>query len=123
MAGITYTAIPNEQVYSRLCSEAQLGTYTSYIRGVRCKTEEEFFREISASFQFPWYFGENWAALDECICDLEWLKFRRILVLVNDFSKIFNGNKKLQELLIKYLAYAADYWESENISFEIVLNN
>ena len=123
MSGITHTSISNEQIYSKLFSEAQLGSYTSYIRGRRCETEDAFFREISASFQFPWYFGENWAALDECICDLEWLNFKRIFVVVDDFSKIFKGNIELQKLLIKYLSCAVDYWESEIISFEIMLNN
>lgn len=123
MPGIVRTSISNEQIYGKLFSEAQLGSYTSYIRGRRCETEEDFFQEISASFQFPWYFGENWAAFDECICDLEWLNFNRIFVVVDDYSKIFNGNVDLQKLLIKYLTCAVDYWESENISFEIILNN
>jgi hypothetical protein len=29
--------------------------------------------EFAASFQFPYYFGENWPAFDECINDLSWL--------------------------------------------------
>ena len=120
---IVYASIPYEEVYRKLCEEAHSGAYTSYIRGKRCKTEDDFFREISASFQFPDYFGENWAALDECICDLEWLKFERLFVLVDDFAEIFSGNNDLQKLLIKYLEIAVDYWRSEQVSIEIVLNN
>lgn len=123
MASIVRTSFSNEQVYYKLYSESQLGAYTSYIRGLRCETEDDFFREISASFQFPWYFGENWAAFDECICDLEWLNFKRFYLVINDFSKMFKGNGKLQEILINYLACAVEYWDSLDIPFYILLNN
>ena len=43
--------------------------------------------------------------------------------MINDYKKIFKGNVKLQNLLIKYLSDAVDYWKEENISFEIMLNN
>ena len=123
MASVIYTALSYEQEYSKLYSEAQLGAYTSFIRGKRCQTEDDLFHEISASFQFPWYFGENWAALDECLCDLEWLSFKRIFLIISDFSKMFKGNTNLQKILIKYLECAVEYWESQNVSFEILLNN
>ena len=90
------------EAYSKICEESQSGAYVSYLRGIRCKTEDDFLIEVSASFQFPWYFGENWAAFDECICDLEWLKFKRIFVIFDDFSKMFKGDIELQKLLIKY---------------------
>ena len=122
MLGVIRTSISDEQIYGQLFSKAQSGAYTSYIRGKRCKTEDDFFREISASFQFPWYFGENWAAFDECICDLEWLSFERIFVVINDYSQVFNGDIALQDLLIKYLSYAIAYWDSKKIIFEVVLN-
>src|SRR5262249_52404434 len=43
------------------------------IRGRKSRTVRAFFDEVSAALQFPYYFGENWAAFDECITDLDWL--------------------------------------------------
>lgn len=111
-----------EDLYRKIYDEAHSGAYISYIRGMRCKTENDFFREISASFQFPSYFGENWAALDECLCDLDWLSFERIFIAVDNFTQMFNGNKAPQNLVVKYLTIASEYWESLNVTFEILLN-
>lgn len=110
-------------IYTTLCLESENGAYVSYLRGKRCQTENDFFREVSASFQFPWYFGENWAAFDECICDLEWLKFESIFLVIDDFSMIFDGNVDLQALLIKYLTVMVEHWQSEKIPIRIYLNN
>lgn len=112
-----------DELYRMIWKEAHNNAYTSYLRGMRCKTEEDFFREVSASFQFPWYFGENWAAFDECICDLEWLKFESIFLVIDDFSMIFDGDVDLQALLIKYLTVMVEYWRSENIPIRVLLNN
>ena len=112
-----------DNVYHEMCIRAQNGDYTSLLRGKRCKTEDDFFNEVSASFQFPLYFGENWAAFDECICDLEWLKFNGIFIVIEDFDYMFGGRKSIQRLLLKYLKVMITYWEGEGIPVEIWLNN
>jgi hypothetical protein len=46
------------------------------------------FAEFAAAWQFPPYFGENWAALDECLADLEWLPARAYVLLVADARQV-----------------------------------
>jgi len=43
------------------------------VRGHKATTEPAFFDECAAAWQFPYYFGENWDAFEECLTDLEWL--------------------------------------------------
>jgi hypothetical protein len=43
------------------------------VRGQKATTERAFFDECAAAWQFPYYFGENWDAVEECLTDLEWL--------------------------------------------------
>lgn len=120
---IRICAITKEDVYNSLYKAGQQNSYTSYLRGKRCVDEPAFFWEVSASFQFPWYFGENWAAFDECICDLEWLQFKSIFIVVDDFSIIFGGNQILQNTLVKYLSVMDEYWKQQGVNVEIWLNN
>lgn len=116
-----------EEVYHKFYLEAQNNAYTSYLRGKRCKTEEDFLIEVSSSFQFPYYYGENWPAFDECIQDLEWIKFSRIFVVFDDFSQSFRDQKKIQIILqdrvIDYWTRAIEYWEANGITVELWLNN
>ena len=120
-------ALSNGEAFNKLYIESRNDAYISYLRGKRCKTEDDFLIEVSASFQFPYYYGENWAAFDECIQDLEWIKFSRIFVLFDDFSQSFRDQKKnqtiLQDRVIDYWTRAIEYWESEGKSIEIWLNN
>lgn len=52
---------------------AQTRSLVRIIRGQRCKTPHQLLQEWAAALQFPYYFGHNWDALDECLADLEWL--------------------------------------------------
>jgi len=52
------------------------------VRGRKSKTVQGFFNEGAAALQFPYYFGENWAAFEECITDLEWLVGSAYLLLI-----------------------------------------
>lgn len=119
--------LTKSEVCYKLYLESQSDAYISYLRGKRCKTEDDFLIEVSASFQFPYYYGENWAAFDECINDLEWLKFEKIFIVFDDFSLSFREQewiqKKLQDRIIQYFTSAIEYWESEGKTVELWLNN
>ena len=126
-SNIKICSISSNKVYAKLYEEAQNNSYTSYLRGKRCRTEEQFLLEVSASFQFPYYYGENWSAFDECIQDLEWLNFSRIFVLFDDFSQSFRDQAAiqlcLQDRVIEYWSNAITYWEAQGKTLEVWLNN
>ena len=123
LSELVLCSISKNKLYSKIYTESHQGTYVSYLRGTRCVDETAFFHEVSASFQFPCYFGENWAALDECLCDLDWLQFDRVFIAVDDFGLSFNGNKKLQALLIKYFTFMVEHWKKEGVPVTVWLNN
>src|SRR5437879_2485828 len=52
------------------------------LRGQKMSTPAGLFDEFAAALQFPYYFGENWNAFDECINDLEWLRSSAYLLII-----------------------------------------
>ena len=48
-------------------------TVCRVVRGHKATTKPDFFDECAAAWQFPYYFGENWDAFEECLTDLQWL--------------------------------------------------
>ena len=122
---IRKTAYNAQEIYAKFYTETHQGAYAAYLRGKRIRSEEDYLREFSAAFQFPWYYGENWNALDECASDLDWLSFTHLLVIIDNYSDMFQGNEKaeeLREVVERHLRYMVDDWESEGVNIEVWLN-
>ncbi len=97
------------------------------IRGRKAGTEAALFDEFGAALQFPDYFGENWDALFECLCDLEWLAGDAYLLFITDGELVLEREPKEFKNLIEVLARAAEEWakaeDSQGVArpFHIVL--
>ncbi len=97
------------------------GTYTAYVRGNRCHELKNLFNEFSAAFQFPSYFGDNWDSLDECLCDLDWLRFDRIVLVIDSYDEILCKKAREKQTLMSVLRTAIDYWQKSNVGFIVYL--
>lgn len=109
------------------------GLVVRAIRGRKARTVEGLFDEFAAAFQFPPYFGENWAAFRDCITDLDWLPFRPGVVVL-----IYGAEQVLQDAhpaelgtFIAALSAAAEefaeavadgeWWDRPPVPFHVVL--
>jgi RNAse (barnase) inhibitor barstar len=87
----------NNKFIDYLTSQIQESSYLAVIDCKKIFNLKDLFKEFSIVFKFPDYFGNNWAAFDECINDLDWIDTSSyILVLKNlyilekeDFFDIF----------------------------------
>jgi RNAse (barnase) inhibitor barstar len=43
-------------------------------------TRDQLFSALSRELRFPAYFGQNWDALWDCLCDLSWIECRRVII-------------------------------------------
>ncbi len=113
---IEFTNYTSGELYTQICGASAEGAYVSYLRGKRCKNDTATLWELSASFQFPGYFGENWNAANDCLTDLEWLNLKALFVVVEDYSRVGTP------MLSKFLRIMGEYWESEGVPIRILLN-
>ena len=120
---IVYSSYTPRDLYYIMCNAEQSGAFVAHVRGDLCQTAEDFFREISSAMRFPYYFGWNWDAFDECINDLEWLKFSYLLIIIDHYESIFMGDISSKRLLVKCLMTAKNEWSSRGIPLTVMLNS
>lgn len=59
------------------------------LRGRKMRTVQSLMDEFSAAFQFFDEFGENWYALNECLCCLdEWMPSQSYVVVIRDAAEV-----------------------------------
>lgn len=123
---ICKTHYSNSELYTLMYSfEHSKNAFVCYLRGELCESVTAFFREISAAMRFPYYFGWNWNAFDECITDLEWLKFSSIIIVIEDYDLLFRKEDPKEDYkgyLITFLNSAIEYWTSQHVPISIYLN-
>ena len=77
------------------------------------RTISGLFNEFGATLQFPYYFGENWNAFDECVKDLSWLYTSGFVLIIIDADQILieaaDSDGQMQSLLT-ILNSAAKEW-------------
>jgi RNAse (barnase) inhibitor barstar len=74
-----------------------------FLRGQKMQTAPELFDEFAAALQFPYYFGENWNALWECLSDLEWLPEGPCILLILDGKQLLA--REVEESLAVFLDF------------------
>ncbi len=75
---------------------------------------------LARALRFPDWFGGNWDALQDALCDLSWLGEERPLVLLvegADASRPAGGDL---DTLLDVLRSAARYWEGEGRPFLVL---
>ena len=80
--------------------------------------KEDLINELKEKLLFPNYFGYNWDALYDCLCDLNWIKTSKIILIHKEIPKI--DNKSLA-IYLNILSDAIKLWEKDlSKSLEIV---
>jgi hypothetical protein len=81
------------------------------VRGHKATTERAFFDECAAAWQFPYYFGENWDAFEECLADLEWLPGEAYVFCVGQGVHLLEKEPSEQQVrLLSMLQDVAREW-------------
>lgn len=63
------------------------------LRGIRCETTDRVFQEFAAALQFPYYFGQNWDAFEECLGDLSWIPADARLLCITNADRVLTSSE------------------------------
>jgi hypothetical protein len=91
------------------------------IRGRKSRSVEALFDEMGAALQFPYYFGDNWGALEEVLRDLSWAPRRGFILLFSSAELVLaEANETKAPLLPKTLSRAHAHWRERGVPFHAV---
>lgn len=80
------------------------------IDGARATTSAALFEEFAQAARLPGYFGRNWAALDECLADLEWLPGSSYVVTLRNPGRLLESASRERPLFVKVITKVALEW-------------
>jgi hypothetical protein len=92
------------------------GRVVRFLRGAKMAAAAGVFDQFSAALQFPYYFGENWPALSECMQDLSWLPATNYLLVVLDAAEVL---KEADEEFTRLAGMLRDCCERWPLGFEL----
>jgi RNAse (barnase) inhibitor barstar len=87
------------------------------VRGNKSTDEARFFDELAAALQFPYYFGENWNAVWDCITDLSWLRGASFLLIFDSAQHLLSESDRGFRFFLKALNDAHDSWRAVTTDF------
>lgn len=70
---------------------------------------------LASTLDFPEYFGYNWDAFDECVCDLCWLPPGDVVVVHRDLPLI--GDEPNLRIYLSCLIDAIENWRENGSNF------
>jgi RNAse (barnase) inhibitor barstar len=97
----------------RLQSELGAEFVVRVLQGARMQSRAGLLNEFAAALQFPYYFGENWDALDECLLDFEWLPGTGYVLALGNATNILSDEPACMSTFLQVLAAATKFWASE----------
>ncbi len=72
------------------------------------KSDLALFEDLYKILQFPDYFGCNWNALNECLCDFSWISGGDIVLVHADIPLVDDPSSLL--VYLSLLKLAVNYW-------------
>lgn len=90
----------------------EAGLAARVVRGRKMRTVSGLFDEFAAALQLPLYFGENWAAFDECIAELETLPAGEgyVVTITEPEQVLADEDAAALNSFARSLAAAAEEW-------------
>lgn len=113
----------------------EAGLTVRIARGRKMRSADRLFDEMAAVLQFPYYFGENWAAFDECFADMDWLPMNAgIVVVILDPAEVLAAENNVElATLVRAITHAAqtyaepielgEWWDRPAVPFHVVLQS
>ena len=110
-----------DQIGDLKTEEILAGFYIVECDVASVSNDKELFSLLALKFKFPDYFGHNWAALDECLRDLDsWIPAQGYILVVNGASRLWKESTYTAGRLVMSWQCCAERWNDFGKPFHLV---
>ncbi len=82
-----------------------------------CSDKTDLLARIANALRFPAWFGHNWDALSDCLCDLSWLPAEAYRLEFEHADALRAAAPETFATLCEILDEAGDFWRAEGVGF------
>jgi RNAse (barnase) inhibitor barstar len=82
-----------------------------------CTDKAGLLARIAVELRFPAWFGHNWDALSDCLCDLSWLPAATYRLEFLNADALRKAAPETLATLCEILDEAGDFWRAEGVGF------
>lgn len=83
-----------------------------------CTDKAELLARIARTLRFPDWFGHNWDALSDCLCDLSWLSADAYRLEFLHAEALRTAAPETLATLCEILDETGDFWRAEGVGFD-----
>ncbi|WP_162997070.1 barstar family protein [Mucilaginibacter kameinonensis] len=84
----------------------------------RVSGEDELLKKLSETLEFPDYFGNNWNALYDCLCDFHWMAKMGIVLVHHELPLL--ADDKIKIYLNILFEATGDWRDNEAHYFKVI---
>lgn len=81
----------------------------------------DMLERFATALRFPPHFGANWDALNDCLCDLDWLSGKGLVLILTGATVFAESYAEEFQTAIDILNDAAAYWRERKKPFWVLL--
>ena len=85
-------------------------------------TKVQFLDYCAKIFDFPYYFGRNWDALEDCLKDMDWIKAKGFVILYEQFVEFAENAPKEFDQALDIFKEVSEYWRENDTTFIVLLH-
>jgi RNAse (barnase) inhibitor barstar len=117
-AGVYQTAIDPLEIVAAAKS-VDLEVVRVSLSGACGKTD--MLDRFAKALRFPPHFGANWDALNDCLCDLDWLNDKGLVLILTGATDFAESYAEEFRTAIDILNQAAAYWRERKKPFWVLI--
>lgn len=87
----------------------------------RAHDKDDLLAALAVALKLPDWFGHNWDALVDCLCDLSWKPAPGYVLFIEGHDALRAAHAGDFDTLVDVFAEVADYWRGEDVPFWTLL--